>query len=800
MNTLATKLIITEHIPKILSVIEENLVSQVNAATGSGKSIGIPKALAESGKRVFVAVPTRVAATSLCNFLHTLNKDLSVGYAAEGNVMYDNTTAVVYATSGHVRRKLLSYFGRGGLRGRTGLDFTDVLVIDETHSGSLDNTVILSLWMYAHKLGVPVPKLLLLSATPTNMPVKPEAFVYPVPVPTPFPVEVVYDAPDEEDQLYDHALEVIMSQHRDTRIKGDFLVFVPGAREADELVQKIRDEASDSIVLPAYSVLDSDELRMIYDPAPNGERKVIVATNIAESSITIHGVEVIIDTMLCKEAMATASGATRLETVKITKDSAKQRLGRAGRTRPGKCIRLINETAFELLDSHRVPEIERVPLHNVVMEFLKAGIDPVEAIVGIDSYRVRQSVELLKRLEMLKEEQGTLIVTPCGDFAPSVPLGVRNAAFLWRWIEKDKPIYPGAVIASIIDAHSIGYFWLPRKRKEMTPFEYNIFCDEYIQKTFKAWIGETPLHTYLNMWAAFTKSLPEGLHYRLADNPSKIHYREWAKKNSVHQRQFWELMSIVSQTYKAVRGYVRRRIDVNVAPFDLAEAIQTAVPILQAIYADNAMTPNYDGEMRHPQTGVKHVFDNRRRISIIERIRRGRIVPLATHEIVTRQGYPMGYVDLCVPFPIPPLSPSTAAIHEVWVQAMDQSTPPPERKNPSPERKETREGEYEVMRSRAGEQPVVRARGEQSVIRPRGEQPVVRARGEQPIARGPPQVRVTLELAPPRMAPQPVQARTAPQPAQPNKFRSPYAVLEVDSDDSEGEYPYDGWNGAPGFW
>jgi len=663
MTTTTNNLLITKHITTILELIEKNLVSQVNAPTGSGKSIGIPKALAESGKRVFVSVPTRVAAVSLSNYLKFLNPNLSIGHAAEGQAEYTASTKVVYATSGHVRRKLLGYFSRGIQRGRSGLDFTDVLVLDETHSGSLDNTVVLSLWMHAHRQGIPVPKLLLLSATPTDMPVKPAPVVYSVPVPTPFPVETFYDAPDSDgdDALYEHALDIAVDKHRDTRIEGDFLIFVPGAREADELVHKLRDEMPDAMILPAYSVLDADELKLIYTPTPNGERKIIVATNIAESSITIDGVTVIIDTMRCKEAMASPSGAIRLETVQITKDSAKQRLGRAGRTRPGQCYRLIAEPVYDVLDDHRVPEIERVPLHNTVMEFLKVGIDPIETIAGVDAYRVRESIELLTRLELLKEVNEKIEVTACGDFAPCVPLGVRNAAFLWRWIQQGKPVYPGAVIASIIDAHSVGYFFVPRKRKDMTPFEYNLFCDEYIRKTFKEWIGETPVHTYLNMWHNFVTSIPR-LHYRLIDNPSSIKYREWARAKSVHQRQFWELMSIVSQTYKATRSNMARsRVDVNVTTFVVNEIMQTAIPIFQDIYKDNAMAPTHIGEMFHPHTGVKHVFDNRRRISTLEQNGRERIVPLATHELVTRGGRLMGYVDLCVPFPAPkPLSPVRA--------------------------------------------------------------------------------------------------------------------------------------------
>lgn len=638
------KLIIEPHIAKILALIDANLVVQINAPTGSGKSIGIPKALSESGKRVFSSVPTRVSAMSLCSYLRTLNPKIRVGYAAEGNSMYDQNSQVVYATSGHVRRKLLGYFSQG-LK-RSGLTFTDVLIVDETHSGSLDNTIILSLWMEAHRLEYRVPKLVLLSATPTDLPVKPEPVVYSVPVPTPFPVEIKYDPSDDDDSLYEHAADLVVSLHNDPHIVGDFLVFVPGSREVDELVAKLSEEIPDAVVLPAYSTLDSDELKLIYTPT-DGRRKIVVATNIAESSITIDGLVVVIDTLKCKEATASGSAAMRLETVTITKDSAKQRMGRVGRTRPGTCYRLISESEYETIEDHRTPEIERVPLHNTVMEFLQANIDPVKVICGISPDRVIESIELLTRLGMLEKKGDSHVVTNCGHFAPSVPLGVRNAAFLWRWIQAGIPVYPGIVIACIIDVHSNGYFYIPRKKNQQTPFEYNLFCQEFIQETFHKWIGETPLNTYLNMWSAFTRQTGRN-HYRLISEPGSQNYRRWSRDNSMNYKQLSELVSITAQTYRVVRGYFRRA-DVNVYLFDAAADMKRALPILQDIYHDNTLEALCSGDMYDPRTGLKHVYDNRRIISTIERTQPSRVIPLATHEIVTRAGRPLGYIDLCIP-------------------------------------------------------------------------------------------------------------------------------------------------------
>jgi HrpA-like RNA helicase len=640
-------LVITPHLSSILEAVESNLVTQVTAPTGSGKSIGIPKMLGEAGYKVFVSVPTRVSAMSLCNYLGTIST-VRVGYAAEGNVCYDHEDRVVYATSGHLRRKVLSYFARGLTK--TGLHFTDIFILDETHSGSMDVSALLSLWMVAQQRGLPVPKLMLLSATPTDLPVEPKPVIIDVPVPTPYPVTIIYDPVDEDDKMYDHVFDLAVSKHHDPRIRGDFLIFVPGSREADELTHRLQEELKeDALVLPAYSTLHGDELRLIYTPSSE-RRKIVVATNIAESSITIDGLVLVIDTMLYKEAVPSASDATRLDVRPITKDSAKQRSGRVGRTCPGECYRIISETAYEDLDDHRVPDIERLPLHNLVMEFLHAGVDPATSIRGICPLRVENSIELLKMLGMLQEKKGRLDVTPCGSFAPTVPLGVRNAAFLWNWIQAKNPIYPGVVIASLIDSHSAGYLHIPRKRRDMGDGEYTEFCHEYINRNFKVWISETPLHTFLNMWLDLCDTMKRN-HFRFVVEPSAFRIQRWCRDNSVQYKSIVELTTIISQTYRTVRDSYKR-INVNISLFNPIQEMRIAMLILYNMYHDNKM--RYFNKM-HPKTGHVHFFDRRRPISKIEidvNIQNGDfdLIPLATHEIITRRQTTIGILDIFIPY------------------------------------------------------------------------------------------------------------------------------------------------------
>lgn len=636
-------LVITPHLPAILEIIKNNEVSQVNAATGSGKSIGVIKALGEAGYRVFVSVPTRVSATSLSEFLYSLNPELDVGFAAEGVSHYNSHTQIVYATSGHVRRKLLNYFSNWNPR--LGLSFTDILVLDETHSGSLDNTVILSLWTEARKRNAPVPKLVLLSATPTDIPIEPKPIVHPVPVPSPFPVEIIYDPPDFDETPNDHAARLAVDLHLSNTIKGDFLIFVAGAKDADEIVSYIQKNLEDDVLaLPAYSNLDSTELHKIYEPSD--VRKIVVATNIAESSITIDGLTVVIDTLLCKEAVSSNSGALRLEEIKITKDSAKQRAGRVGRTAPGICYRISTEDEYEKLENHRDPEVQRVPLYNTVMEFLKANVDPY-SIIDADDYKIENSLDLLISLNLIEKRGEKIYVLPAGNFVPTVPLGIRNATFLWKWLKAGYSLYQGCVIACLIDVHNNGYFYFPRKRRDQSPADYNMAMEEYIDLNFRKWIGETPLHTYLNMWNDLTTQSGRN-HFRLVSEPWTYNYRNWSNKNHINYKQLTEFVTILSQTYRVIRSAKLFPIDVNIVTFDTNAILTRAAPFLKDVYSDLIMKRILHGDYIHPISGYQYTFDRRRIISKIEREKPNQIIPLSVHEVTTKSGKILGFLDIVI--------------------------------------------------------------------------------------------------------------------------------------------------------
>lgn len=149
---------------EFIEFISQYPVSGLIAGTGAGKSSRIPKAVAKAGARVFVPQPTVLAAFFAYDYVR---KDFDagyVGYAVEGNVNYNDNTQIIYCTTGHLRNKMLSYFQKGDVPSGD-ISFCDVILLDEAHSGSLDNDVIMELWSYAINKDVAVPKMVLMSAT-----------------------------------------------------------------------------------------------------------------------------------------------------------------------------------------------------------------------------------------------------------------------------------------------------------------------------------------------------------------------------------------------------------------------------------------------------------------------------------------------------------------------------------------------------------------------------------------------------------------------------------------------------------
>lgn len=240
-----------------------------------------------------------------------------------------------------------------------------------------------------------------------------------------YPVDTLYLENPAENYV-ERAVKTVFDIHTQ-EADGDVLLFLTGREEIDRAVQLISERAANLnpkaaslLALPLYAGLTTDQQMYVFEPAPENTRKVIVSTNIAEASVTIDGIVYVIDCGFAKlRAYNPSTGIETLTAVPISKASATQRAGRAGRTKPGKCFRLYTQQTYEQLPEATVPEIQRSNLAPIVMQLKALGIDNV---VRFD-FLTSPPAELVIRAFELLYSLGAV-----DDYAKlTKPLGMRMA-------------------------------------------------------------------------------------------------------------------------------------------------------------------------------------------------------------------------------------------------------------------------------------------------------------------------------------------------------------------------------------
>ncbi|KAI6791669.1 pre-mRNA-splicing factor ATP-dependent RNA helicase PRP43 [Hortaea werneckii] len=372
--------------------------------TGSGKTTQLTQYLAEAGYGdkgiVGCTQPRRVAAMSVAGRVSEevgCRLGEEVGYTIRFEDKTNENTKIKYMTDGIMQREILL---------DPELSKYSVIMLDEAHERTIATDVLFGLLKKTLKRR-PDMKLIVTSAT-----LDAEKFstyfnecpILTIPGRT-FPVEIMYSREPESDYL-DAALTTVMQIHL-TEPPGDILLFLTGKEEIDtscevlfERMKALGPAVPELIVLPIYGALPSEIASRIFEPAPSGSRKVVIATNIAETSITIDGIYFVVDPGFVKQTAYDAKlGMDRLQVTPISQAQAKQRAGRAGRTGPGKCFRLYTESAFqnEMLPT-TIPEIQRQNLANTILMLKAMGIND---LLGFDFMDPPPTNTMLTALEEL---------------------------------------------------------------------------------------------------------------------------------------------------------------------------------------------------------------------------------------------------------------------------------------------------------------------------------------------------------------------------------------------------------------
>lgn len=364
----------------ILGDVRNKLSSEntliVHAPPGAGKSTLLPLALFQEGwlkgKKIIMLEPRRLAAKSIATRMSELLGEKvgeTIGYRIRFENRISDKTKIEVVTEGILTRML---------HGDNSLEGVGLVIFDEFHERSIHADVALALCRESQQVLRPHLRILVMSAT-LNMPQLTQSLKASVVQSEgrQYPVEISY-AGDQDQYLIPEMTANVVAKAAKGH-EGDILVFLPGQGEISKCAEILKLKLRGFMIHPLYGQLPYNKQKVAILPDREGRRKVVLATNIAETSLTIEGVKVVVDSGFERTLKwDPRSGLSRLETVQISRDSADQRAGRAGRLSPGACYRMWSKGTDDRLQEHRTPEILESDLSSLALDLAKWGIsDPL---------------------------------------------------------------------------------------------------------------------------------------------------------------------------------------------------------------------------------------------------------------------------------------------------------------------------------------------------------------------------------------------------------------------------------------
>ena len=422
-----TNLPIVDVIGEVKQHLQKENTLIVHAPPGAGKSTVLPLVLLEEswlkGQKIIMLEPRRLAARSIATRLAEL-LDEPVGKRVGYRIRFDNcvskSTQLEVVTEGILTRMLQS---------DNALEGVGMVIFDEFHERSLFADVALALSREAQQILRPDLRIMVMSAT-LNMPQLTQLLNAPSVVSEgrQYPIEIHYEGDNDLKLLPELTSRVITKAVE--KHNGDILVFLPGEAEIKNTETILRSKHKEIAIHPLYGQLPPQKQFAAIMPSREGRRKIILATSIAETSLTIEGVKVVVDCGFSRTLKFNPNtGLSRLETVEITLDSADQRAGRAGRLGPGVCYRMWTKATHHRLNKHRTPEIEEADLASLALEMAIWGVDDINKLTWLTpppKGHVRQANELLEQLDAVDDGK----ITEHGKAIHRLPCHPRLAHML----------------------------------------------------------------------------------------------------------------------------------------------------------------------------------------------------------------------------------------------------------------------------------------------------------------------------------------------------------------------------------
>ncbi|KAL0077494.1 P-loop containing nucleoside triphosphate hydrolase protein [Phycomyces blakesleeanus] len=460
-----------EYRDELIEAIREYSILVVIGETGSGKTTQIPQYILESlpdVKKIGVTQPRRIAAITVAKRVSE-EQDVSLGAAVGYTIRFDDRTSsstkLKYMTDGVLLREATQ---------DPHLSQYSVVIIDEAHERTLETDVLFGLLKQTHRLR-PDLKILIMSAT-----LDVEKFsdffdecpIFEIPGRT-FPVDIIYPESSQrlsslKSLMVDQAVDTAWQIHTQ-EAPGDILVFLTGQHDIERACKAFEDKerklnykkgvkyyddghgVKNAVVFPLYASLETFDQKAVFDPSRESVRKVVFATNVAQTSVTIPGIRYVVDAGFVKEkSFDPNTGMDALLVTEISQAAATQRAGRAGRTAPGKAYRLYDEDSYNRMLLNTIPEIQRSSLLSTVLSLKKMHIIDVLGFEFIDPPEETLVKNALKQLYLLGAIDDIGKITPMGEKMSHFPLSPSLARVLVSSAEEYGCSHEVLTVASIL--------------------------------------------------------------------------------------------------------------------------------------------------------------------------------------------------------------------------------------------------------------------------------------------------------------------------------------------------------------
>lgn len=484
---------------------DNNKIVVVRAETGSGKTVMSSIALAESMFTCMLTVPLTVATTAMYKFISENARIQSdVGYACKGDVHYSDHSKVKIVTTKHgfncIKRVLANdkKFREGKTyKGIRKFDDNFVFVLDEAHHTTQENMGTFKLAKKAIERGL-LKKLVVMSATLGFMDFSGFQTEFLVAEGRSFDIAKTFASTNVDFRDPRHFTSRIVEYFDEIHNGTDnVLIFVPGSSDVDTLVAQFDDKQNNNwCVYGLHGQMDKDEADEAVLPVENGKVKIVISTDVAESSITIPDIDTVIVSCVHKSLQASSNGSgTTLITKYAPRNRLIQQIGRCGRTKVGKAFIMVTESTWNGLDTHDPSDMEKLFPYEMVIELLAEDLD-AQDLLDIHYSRYQVIVKKLQSLDLITDR---LKVTDMGIGVSRFPYSIENAVVAYklqhlaRYEVNDKLILFTAIcMASFEGSGGNSLFFVPKAERRSK--------QQFIEMQFGHLKGSTDFETYINIF------------------------------------------------------------------------------------------------------------------------------------------------------------------------------------------------------------------------------------------------------------------------------------------------------------